>query len=109
MPPRGNQKLPGGHLDVLTFLVNSPLGQDHAVCDVDGLHANGGQLILVDLVADLATPLRTSDALSVQITRIVGEVVPTLETPRARRIRRTRRPRGRTRVCVCTRGWTSSG
>ena len=68
-------------LDALTFLVNPPRGLDHAVCDMDGLRANGGLLILVNLLADLATPLRASDALSAQIARIVGEVVPWLFPP----------------------------
>jgi hypothetical protein len=68
-------------LDALTSLVNPPRGLDHAVCDMDGLRANGGLLILVNLLADLAIPLRTSDALSAQIARIVGEVVPWLFPP----------------------------
>jgi hypothetical protein len=68
-------------LDALTFLVNPPRDLDHAVCDMDGLRANGGLLILVHLLADLATPLRASDALSAQIARIVGEVVPWLFPP----------------------------
>jgi hypothetical protein len=68
-------------LDTLTSLVNPPRGLDHAVCDMDGLRANGGLLILVNLLADLATPLRASDALSAQIARIVGEVVPWLFPP----------------------------
>jgi len=68
-------------LDALTSLVNPPRGLDHAVCDMDGLRANGGLLILVNLLADLATPLRASDALSAQIARIVGEVVPWLFPP----------------------------
>jgi hypothetical protein len=68
-------------LDALTSLVNPPRGLDHAVCDMDGLRANAGLLILVNLLADLAIPLRTSDALSAQIARIVGEVVPWLFPP----------------------------
>ena len=68
-------------LDALTFLVNPPRGLDHAVCDMDGLRANGGLLILVNLLADLAIPLRASDVLSAQIARIVGEVVPWLFPP----------------------------
>jgi hypothetical protein len=63
-------------LDTLTSLINPPRGLDHAVCDMDGLRVNGGLLILVNLLADLATPLRASDALSMQIARTVGEVVP---------------------------------
>ena len=65
-------------LDVLTFLVNPLRGLDHAVCDMSSLRANGRLLILVDLLADLATPLRANDALSARIARIVGEVVPWL-------------------------------
>jgi hypothetical protein len=68
-------------LDTLTFLINPPRGLDHAVCDMDGLRANGGLLILVNLLADPATPLRANDALSAQIARIVGEVVPWLFPP----------------------------
>lgn len=68
-------------LDALISLVNPPRGLDHVVCDMDGLRANGGLLILVNLLADLATALRTSDALSAQIARIVGEVVPWLFPP----------------------------
>jgi hypothetical protein len=63
-------------LDTLTSLINPPRGLDHTVCDMDGLCVNGGLLILVNLLADLATPLRASDALSVQIARTVGEVMP---------------------------------
>jgi hypothetical protein len=48
---------------------------------MDGLRANGGLLILVNLLADLATPLRASDALSVQIARFVREVIPWLFPP----------------------------
>jgi hypothetical protein len=68
-------------LEALTFLVNPPRGLDHAVCDVDGLRANDGLLVFVNLLEDLATPLRASDALSAQIERIVGEVVPWLFPP----------------------------
>ena len=68
-------------LDVLTSLVNPPKGLDDAVQDMDSLRANGGLLILINLLADLAAPLRASDALSAQIARIVGEVVPWLFPP----------------------------
>jgi hypothetical protein len=68
-------------LDALTFLVNPPRGLYHVVCDMDGLPANIGLLILVNLLAVLATPLRPSDPLSVQIARIEGEVVSCLSSP----------------------------
>ena len=68
-------------VNVLASLVRPPRGLDHAVCDMDGLRANGGLLILVNLLSDLATPLRAGDALSAQIARIVGEVVPWLFPP----------------------------
>jgi hypothetical protein len=68
-------------LDALTSLVNPPRGLDHAVRDMDGLRANGGLLILINLLADLATPLRASDALSAQIARIIVEVAPWLFPP----------------------------
>ena len=45
------------------------------MCDSDGLRANGGLLVLLNLLADLAPPLDASDALSAQIARIVGEIV----------------------------------
>lgn len=52
-------------LDVLTFLVNPRRGLDYAVCDMDRLRTNGGLFILVNPLADLATSLRVSDALSI--------------------------------------------
>jgi hypothetical protein len=67
--------------DVLAALVSPPLGLEHAVRDTDSLRANGGLLVLINLLADLAAPLSASDALSVQIARIVGEVVPWLFPP----------------------------
>ncbi|KAH9956846.1 hypothetical protein BJV74DRAFT_873828 [Russula compacta] len=68
-------------LDTLTSLVNSPPNLQHAVRDTDGLRANGGLLILINLLADLAEPLSAGGALSVQIARIVCEVVPWLFPP----------------------------
>ena len=69
-------------LDVLAALVNPPPGLQHAVRDTDSLCANGGLLVLVNLLEDLAAPLGAADdALSAQIARIVGEVVPWLFPP----------------------------
>jgi hypothetical protein len=68
-------------LDALTALVNPPPDLQHAVRDTDSLRANGGLLVLVNLLADLAAPLGAGDALSAQIAQIVGEVVPWLFPP----------------------------
>ncbi|KAI0245457.1 hypothetical protein BJV78DRAFT_1287812 [Lactifluus subvellereus] len=75
--------LPGdmADLDTLASLVNPPLHLQHAVCDTDSLRANGGLLVLINLLADLAAPLSVGDALSAQIACIVGEVVPWLFPP----------------------------
>ena len=67
--------------DALAALVGPPPGLEHAVRDTDSLRANGGLLVLINLLADLAAPLGAADALSVQIARIVGEVVPWLFPP----------------------------
>jgi hypothetical protein len=68
-------------IDVLAALVRPPPGLEHAVRDTDSLRANGGLLVLINLLADLAAPLSAADALSMQIARIVGEVVPWLFPP----------------------------
>jgi len=68
-------------LDTLTWLVNPPAGLEHAVRDTDGLRANGGLLVLLNLLADLAPPLDAGDVLSAQIARIIGEIVPWLFPP----------------------------
>ncbi|KAI0248285.1 hypothetical protein BJV78DRAFT_1284904 [Lactifluus subvellereus] len=75
--------LPGdmADLDALASLVNPPPRLQHAVRDTDSLRANGGLLVLVNLLADLAAPLSAGDALSAQIACIVGEVVPWLFPP----------------------------
>src|SRR5882672_9516449 len=74
-------------LDTLTWLVNPPAGLEHTVRDTDGLRANGGLLVLLNLLADLAPPLDASDALSAQIARIVGEIVPWPFPPWGLRVR----------------------
>ena len=82
-------------LSALTALVNPPPGLRHAVRDTESLRANGGLLVLVNLLEDLTAPLLGAaaaaaaadddddddDALSAQIARIVGEVVPWLFPP----------------------------
>jgi len=57
------------------------------VRDTDGLRANGGLLVLLNLLAHLAPPLDAGDALSAQIARIVGEIVPWLFPPLGLRVR----------------------
>jgi hypothetical protein len=64
--------------DALAALVNPPPDLRHAVRDTDGLRANGGLLVLVNLAVPLGD---ADDALSAQIARIVGEVVPWLFPP----------------------------
>ena len=75
--------LPGDmvDLDTLASLVNPSPRLRHTVCDTDGLRANGGLLVLINLLADLAAPLGAGDALSAQIACIVSEVVPWLFPP----------------------------
>jgi hypothetical protein len=68
-------------IDVLAALVSPPPGLQHTVRDTESLRANGGLLVLINLLTDLAAPLSATDALSLQIARIVGEVVPWLFPP----------------------------
>jgi hypothetical protein len=103
-------------LDALTSLVDPPRDLDHAVCDMDGLRAPPRECWPAHPCQPPGGPCdpatRKRRALRADRTncrRGRALVVPALGAPRARRTRRTRRPYGRTRVCVCTRGWTSSG
>jgi hypothetical protein len=69
-------------LDALAALVNPPPSLQHAVRGTDSLRANGGLLVLINLIEDLAAPLGAADdPLSAQIARIIGEVVPWLFPP----------------------------
>ena len=69
-------------LDALAALVDPPPDLQHAVRGTDSLRANGGLLVLINLLEDLTAPLGAADdALSAQIARIVGEVVPWLFPP----------------------------
>jgi hypothetical protein len=69
-------------LDALAALVNPPPSLQHAVRGTDSLRANGGLLVLINLLDDLTVPLGAADdALSAQIARIIGEVVPWLFPP----------------------------
>ncbi|KAI0293861.1 hypothetical protein B0F90DRAFT_1760714 [Multifurca ochricompacta] len=82
-------------LDALYALVNPPPDLQQAMAindadagtDTDSLRANGGLIVLINLLADLAIPLGAGDALSAQIAQIVGEVVPWLFPPWELRVR----------------------
>ncbi|KAI0262404.1 hypothetical protein BC834DRAFT_1034408 [Gloeopeniophorella convolvens] len=68
-------------LGTLATLVAPPPSLEHAVRDLDSLRANGGLIVLVNLLADLAAPLRAGGPLSEQIALIASEVVPWLSPP----------------------------
>ncbi len=79
--PPEDTEMAAADLDTLAELVSPPPALQPAIQDTDTLRANGGLLILVNLLADLAAPLGAADALSAQIARIVCEVVPWLFPP----------------------------
>jgi len=67
-------EMAGAVLDAFTMLVSPSSGLQHAGWDTDTPHANGSLLILVNLLADLAEPLDTTDdVVSAEIAYIVGE------------------------------------